>query len=54
MFTFPIRRVLMTELVNNETISQINKEIKDLQEKWAILMSIDVAKGSKISKLQSK
>ncbi|XP_034202790.1 DUF724 domain-containing protein 3-like isoform X5 [Prunus dulcis] len=39
---------------NNETISQIDKEIKDLKEKRGTLMSIDVAKGSEISKLQSE
>ncbi|PQM38953.1 uncharacterized protein Pyn_38544 [Prunus yedoensis var. nudiflora] len=39
---------------NNETISRIDKEIKDLKEKRATMMSIDVAKGSEISKLQSE
>ncbi|XP_034202794.1 DUF724 domain-containing protein 3-like isoform X1 [Prunus dulcis] len=39
---------------NNETISRIDKEIKDLKEKRGTLMSIDVAKGSEISKLQSE
>ncbi|PQQ18801.1 uncharacterized protein Pyn_24742 [Prunus yedoensis var. nudiflora] len=39
---------------NNETISRIDKDIKDLKEKRATLMSIDVAKGSEISKLQSE
>ncbi|VVA33900.1 PREDICTED: DUF724 domain-containing [Prunus dulcis] len=39
---------------NNETISRIDKDIKDLQEKRATLMSIDAAKGSEICKLQSK
>ncbi|CAB4301574.1 unnamed protein product [Prunus armeniaca] len=39
---------------NNETISQIDKEIKDLKEKRGTLMSVDVAKGSEISKLQSE
>ncbi|CAB4271134.1 unnamed protein product [Prunus armeniaca] len=39
---------------NNETISQIDKEIKDLKEKRGTLMSINVAKGSEISKLQSE
>ncbi|BFG23060.1 hypothetical protein CerSpe_093340 [Prunus speciosa] len=39
---------------NNETISRIDKEIEDLKEKRATLMSIDVAKGSEISKLQSE
>ncbi|VVA32398.1 PREDICTED: DUF724 domain-containing [Prunus dulcis] len=39
---------------NNETISQIDKMMKHLQEKRAMLMSIDVAKGFEISKLQSE
>ncbi|XP_008234140.1 PREDICTED: uncharacterized protein LOC103333121 isoform X3 [Prunus mume] len=39
---------------NNETISRIDKEIKDLKEKRGTLMAIDVAKGSEISKLQSE
>ncbi|BFG23062.1 hypothetical protein CerSpe_093350 [Prunus speciosa] len=39
---------------NNETISRIDKEIKDMKEKRGTLMSIDVAKGSEISKLQSE
>ncbi|KAL6289088.1 hypothetical protein ACE6H2_006598 [Prunus campanulata] len=39
---------------NNETISRIDKKIKDLKEKGATLMSINVAKGSEISKLQSE
>ncbi|XP_021828399.1 DUF724 domain-containing protein 3-like isoform X2 [Prunus avium] len=39
---------------NSETISLIDKEIKDLKEKRGTLMSIDVAKGSEISKLQSE
>ncbi|XP_016649798.1 PREDICTED: uncharacterized protein LOC103333120 [Prunus mume] len=39
---------------NNETISRIDKEIKDLKEKRGTLMSINVAKGSEISKLQSE
>ncbi|XP_008231801.1 PREDICTED: uncharacterized protein LOC103330974 isoform X1 [Prunus mume] len=39
---------------NNETISRIDKMIKHLKEKQAMLMSIDVAKGFEISKLQSE
>ncbi|XP_021828656.1 DUF724 domain-containing protein 1-like isoform X1 [Prunus avium] len=39
---------------NNETISRIDKDIKDWQEKRVTLMSIDVAKGSEISKLESE
>ncbi|PQQ00958.1 hypothetical protein Pyn_23095 [Prunus yedoensis var. nudiflora] len=39
---------------NNETISRIDTMMKHLQEKRAMLMSIDVAKGSEISKLQSE
>ncbi|CAL9008395.1 unnamed protein product [Prunus brigantina] len=39
---------------NNETISRTDKEIKDLKEKRGTLMSIDVAEGSEISKLQSE
>ncbi|CAL9005023.1 unnamed protein product [Prunus brigantina] len=49
-----IRECTLDRTRNNETISRIDKKIKDLKEKGATLMSINVAKGSEISKLQSE
>ncbi|XP_021828394.1 DUF724 domain-containing protein 3-like isoform X2 [Prunus avium] len=49
-----ITECTLDRIRNSETISRIDKEIEDLKEKRATLMSIDVAKGSEISKLQSE
>ncbi|ONI21368.1 hypothetical protein PRUPE_2G061500 [Prunus persica] len=49
-----IRECTLDRTRNNETISRIDKKIKDLKEKGATLMSINAAKGSEISKLQSE
>ncbi|PQM38956.1 uncharacterized protein Pyn_38547 [Prunus yedoensis var. nudiflora] len=49
-------KVKLGQLENQskEVDIQITSEIEDLKEKRATLMSIDVAKGSEISKLQSE